>query len=83
MSLLRFRSSRDFRLLLLLVMPVMPLADDSGDDGGQFWVSDVMWRVRRLPPVSQKQPASKPCDVAVLQIKIPGRHARQRARVWA
>jgi hypothetical protein len=64
-------------------MTVIALADDSGGDGGQFWICDVMWRVMCLPPVSQKQPASKPCDVAVLQIKIPGRHAPQGARVWA
>lgn len=53
---------------------------------GWWWsilVCDVMWRVRRLPPVSQKQPASRTCDVTLLQITIPGSHAPQKARVWA
>jgi hypothetical protein len=57
MSLLLFSFSRLGRQPLLLVMPVIVLADDGGGDGGQFWICDVMRRVRRLPPISQKQPA--------------------------
>lgn len=42
------------------------VVNDAGGNGGQFWVCDVMWRVRRTPPVNQKQPASKSCDVVML-----------------
>jgi len=42
------------------------VVNDAGGNGGQFWVCDVMWRVRRMPPVNQKQPASKSCDVVML-----------------
>jgi len=46
------------------------VVNDAGGNGGQFWACGVMWRVRRMPPVNQKQPASKSCDVVMLQIKI-------------
>jgi hypothetical protein len=66
MSLTGFSASAVIRLPLLLLMTETALADDSGGDGGQFLICDVMWSVRRLPPISQKQPASKHamCGVA-------------------